>query len=150
MLVANKVFLCKHWCIGFIEKELVRISSWWCRLRRKPEGFRSSSEAVYPVVSVRQLVCQGFRPATADHQSRWGLCLYRFVCTPSRPAVVLSPGTRVLPPYSSTDSDHYTGTIYIVIGVWLETHIKPHIFFLFFFVRFLPYVGFEVSRVQVW
>ena len=34
------------------------------------------------------------------------------------------------------------GTIYIVIGVWLETHIKRHVHIFFFFgVRiFLPYM----------
>ena len=32
------------------------------------------------------------------------------------------------------DSDRYTSTIHIVTGVWLDTHIKPHSFLLFFFL----------------
>ena len=43
------------------------------------------------------------------------------------------------------------GTIYIVIGVWLETHIKRHVlfFFFFFFVSFFCHMsvsGCLVSR----
>ena len=36
--------------------------------------------------------------------------LFRYVCTPSKLAAVLSPGTRVLLPHLSTGSDRYTDT----------------------------------------
>ena len=83
------------------------------------DGLQSSTEAV---ISIRQLVCQGFRPATADRQ----------VWTPQadgdNDCIGLSVHSASLrwffPPelgfffhLTSTDSDHYTGTIYIVIGV---------------------------------
>ena len=67
----------------------------------------------------------------------------QFACTSSKPAVVLSPPTT--PPELGffhllcTDSDRYTGTIYIVTGVWLETDIKLHILGEFW-----------ESHVQVW
>ena len=72
----------------------------------------------------------GSRPLVSDASDRWRLSLFRIVCTPSKPAVVPSPGTRVLKFFylSSTESSHYTDTVYIVAGVWLETHIKPHQF----------------------
>ena len=100
------------------------------------EGLRSSSEAMYPIVSVRQLVCQGFRPVTADHLSRTPQADGDYVCIGSsvhRASLrwFLPPGLGYFFHLTSTDSGHYTGTIYIVIGVWLETHIKPHVFFLF-------------------
>ena len=41
---------------------------------------------------------------------RWRLCLFRYVCTPSKLAAVLSPSTRVLLPHLSTGSDRYTDT----------------------------------------
>ena len=40
------------------------------------------------------------RPSVSDASGRWGLCLYRFGCTPSKLAWFFPPGTRVLlPPY---------------------------------------------------
>ena len=73
------------------------------------------NEAVYPTGKPRQLVCHGFptygcRPLVSDASGRWRLCLFRYVCTPSKLAVVLSPGTRVLLPHLSTGSDRYTDT----------------------------------------
>ena len=71
------------------------------------------NEAVYPTGKLRQLVCHGFptygsRPLVSDASGRWRLCLFRYVCTPSKLAAVLSPGTRVLLPHLSTGSDRYT------------------------------------------
>ena len=96
----------------------------------------------------RVLTCDS-RPPVSDSSGRWGLCLYRFVCTPSKLAVVLfPPELGSFFHLTSTDSDHYTGKIYIVIGVWLETHIKP-MFFLwvfFFFFFHMSVSGCLVSR----
>ena len=73
------------------------------------------NEAVYPIGKLRQLVCHGFptygsRPLVSDASGRWRLCLFRYVCTPSKLAAVLSPGTRVLLPHLSTGPDRYTDT----------------------------------------
>ena len=73
------------------------------------------NEAVYPTGKLRQLVCHGFptygsRPLVSDASGKWRLCLFRYVCTPSKLAAVLSPGTRVLLPHLSTGSDRYTDT----------------------------------------
>ena len=73
------------------------------------------NEAVYLTGKLRQLVCHGFptygsRPLVSDASGRWRLCLFRYVCTPSKLAAVLSPGTRVLLPHLSTGSDRYTDT----------------------------------------
>ena len=70
------------------------------------------NEAVYPTGKLRQLVCHGFptygsRPPVSDASGRWRLCLFRYVCTLSKLAAVLSPGTRVLLPHLSTGSDRY-------------------------------------------
>ena len=73
------------------------------------------NEAVYPTGKLRQLVCHWFptygsRPPVLDASGRWRLCLFRYVCTPSKLAAVLSPGTRVLLPHLSTGSGRYTDT----------------------------------------
>ena len=73
------------------------------------------NEAVYPTSKLRQLVCHGFptygsRPLVSDASGRWRLCLFWYVCTPSKLAAVLSSGTRVLLSQLSTDSDRYTDT----------------------------------------
>ena len=73
------------------------------------------NEAVYPTGKLWQLVCHGFptygsRPPVSDASGRWRLCLFRYVCTPSKLAAVLSPGTRVLLPHLSTGSGRYTDT----------------------------------------
>ena len=93
------------------------------------EGFRSSDVEVYPVEG---LTCDS-RPPVSDASGRWELCLYRFVCTPSKLAVVLSPRNSgsfsTLPVQTPT----ITQARYIVIGVRLETHIKPMFFSCDFF-----------------
>ena len=40
------------------------------------------------------------------------------------------------------------GTIYIVIGVWLETHIKRHVLFFFFFFFFLSEFFFAIHVLR--
>ena len=84
--------------------------------KRSVSGF--FDEAVYPASQSWQLVCHRFptcgsRPIVSDTPGRWRLSLSRFVCTPSKLAAVLPPGTRDILPHSSTGSDRYIGMIYI-------------------------------------
>ena len=44
------------------------------------------------------------RPPVWDASGRWGLCLYRFVCTPSKLAVVLHPPPPPSPARNSSSS----------------------------------------------
>ena len=73
------------------------------------------NEAVYPTGKLRQLVCHGFstcgsRPLVSNASGRWRLSLIRLVCTPSKLAAVLSPGTWALLMQLSTGFDRYTDT----------------------------------------
>ena len=113
------LYTCQPHGNGFVERGWVRASSWWCRLRRRSQcqAF-SMKRCTYPASKSRQLVCHRFptcgnRPIVSDAPGRCRLSLSRFVCTPSKLAVVLPPGTRALLQHSSTDPDRYAGMIYI-------------------------------------
>ena len=79
-------------------------------------------EAVYPTGKSSQLVCHGFstcgsRPLVSDASDASGrrrLSQFRYVFTPNKLAVLLSPGTRTLLPHSSTGSDPCTGNTTIL------------------------------------
>ena len=91
-------------------------------------------EAVYPTGKLRHLVCHGFptcgsRPLVSDASGRWRLSLFRLVCTPSKLAAVLSPGTRALLPHLSTGSDPNTDTTTIrVQRTVLKLTLNPLVF----------------------
>ena len=100
--------------------------------KKSVQGF--FNEAVYPTGKLKQLVFHGFptcgsRPLVSDASGRWRLSLFRFVCTPSKLAAVLSPGTRALLPHLRTGSDRYTDrtTIRDHCTVWKLT-LNPSVF----------------------
>ena len=99
---------------------------------------RLFNEAVYPAGKLRQLVCHGFptygsRPLVSDASGRWRLCLFRYVCTTSKLAAVLSPGTRVLLPHLSTGSDRYTDMTTIRDQLMVrKLTLNPLVFSVFF------------------
>ena len=108
------------------------------------------NEAVYPTGKLRQLVCHGFptsgsRPLVSDASGRWRLSLFRYVCTLSKLAAFLTPGTRVLLPHLSTGFDRYTDTTTICDQLTVRTlTLNPSFFWEFF----LPYGGLGVSCFQ--
>ena len=67
--------------------------------------------------------------------------MFQYVCTPSKLAAVLSPGTRVLLPPLSTGSDRYTDTTTICDQRTVrKLTLNPLVFW--------PYGGLGVSCVQ--
>ena len=77
------------------------------------------NEAVYPTGKLRQLVCHGFptcgsRPLVSDASGRWRLSLIRLVCTPSKLAAVLSPGTRALLPQVQAPTATLTRPLFVI------------------------------------
>ena len=153
MLVVNLSFCCCcFFCVCFFMQAMVHWVCWETASEKVVLMMQAAEEnrrlSVFQWSSaprrLRQAACLSrvstcdSRPPVSDASGRRGLCLYRFVCTPSKLAVVLPsnpppPELEVFFHLTTTDSDHYTGTIYIVIGVWLETHIKPMFFSCEFF-----------------
>ena len=68
------------------------------------------------------------RPLVSDALGRRDHVCFGSVCIPSKPAVVLSPGTPVPFPHK-IQTPNVTLARKFVTGVRSETHIKPHKFF---------------------
>ena len=67
------------------------------------------------------------RPLVSDALGRRDYVCFGSVCIPSKPAVVLSPGTPVLL-QQKIQTPNVTLAQKFVTGVRSETHIKPHKF----------------------
>ena len=104
------------------------LSSWLCRLHRKPFFYGILMMQCTPPASRGNLFIKGFdqRQQTADASGRWRLVCVGSVCTPNKLFAVLPSGNRALLPHSSTRLTVTLARPLFVDERMVETQSKPH------------------------